>query len=278
LIRGLSTISGGHHPGAEALLEQHTRSLKAFYPAQASPIQGEVKLFSGCVGKLADSTTLRDAAQLLSQLGFNVRIPTAQSCCGALHQHNGQKASASQLLDNTRQRLSDEDEAPLLFFSPACGQQLSKSKSLQALDARQFILQQLQQQGRTFKPLDKPVALHESCGHLNMSPKRRLNRELLELIPRLELIESSNPSLCCGAGGLQGLNYPQQGQALAEQKASSFALEQTELLISDNIGCSLHMKTALRRYNKSIEIIHPVSLLARQLVSNSQSQSQQTDP
>lgn len=277
LARGLSAISGRHPSGIDALLDQPTNSLKPFYPAQTGNVQGEVRLFSGCVGTLADSTTLRDAALLLNQLGFNVRIPTAQSCCGALHQHNGQPTPANELLSQAQQLLGNDSESPLLFFSPACGQQLGKSESLQAVDARLFILQQLRQQNCTFAPPEKPVALHESCGHRNLSPQRTLNLELLELIPQLEIIEPSNPSLCCGAGGFQGLNYPEQGRALAEQKAASFKLQQAELLISDNIGCSLHMKTALRRYNKSIDVIHPVSLLARQLVSNSQSQSQQTD-
>lgn len=270
LIRSLSAISGSQQPAVEALLGQRAGSLKPFYPTQAAPPRGEVRLFSGCIGTLADSTTLRDAAQLLNQLGFNVHIPTEQACCGALHQHNGQTVLASQLLKQTQQLSGNDDKTLLLFFSPACGQQLSQSESLQAMDARQFILQQLRQQNCSFRPPEKAVALHESCGQRNMSPQRTLNRDLLQLIPQLELIESSNPSLCCGAGGLQGVNYPQQGQALAEQKASSFALDQLELLISDNIGCSLHMKTALRRYNKSIEVIHPISLLARQLVCNNQ--------
>ncbi len=274
LIRGLSGISGSRQPTVEALLGQRAGSLKPFYPAQTGAIQGDVRLFTGCVGTLADSTTLRDAAQLLNQLGFNVHIPTEQACCGALHQHNGQTALASQLLKQTQQLPGNEDESPLLFFSPACGQQLSQSDSLQAVDARQFILQQLRQQNCSFRPLGnlhgKAVALHESCGQRNMSPQRTLNRDLLALIPQLELIESSNPSLCCGAGGLQGVNYPQQGQALAEQKARSFVLDQAQLLISDNIGCSLHMKTALKRYNKSIEVIHPISLLARQLICSNQ--------
>jgi glycolate oxidase iron-sulfur subunit len=270
LARGLSAISGGHQPAVDALLGQQANPLKAFYPALTETLHGEVRLFTGCVGTLADSGTLQDAAQLLNRLGFNVHIPVEQPCCGALHQHNGRQTQASQLLQQIQQRPDNESEAPLLFFSPACGHQLSKSESLQAVDARQFILQQLQQQGCTFRPLEKAIALHESCGQRNMSPQRTLNRELLQLIPQLEVIESTNPSLCCGAGGLQGVNYPEQGQALAEQKASSFSLEQAELLISDNIGCSLHMQTALRGYNKSIEIIHPISLLARQLVSRNQ--------
>lgn len=270
LIRGLSAISGRRQTGVDAVLGQRASSLKQFYPAQTRAVQGEVRLFSGCVGTLADSLTLRDAAYLLNQLGFNVQLAAEHPCCGALHQHNGQTSLATRLLTQVEQSLDNQTETPLLFFSPACGQQLRQSESLQAVDARQFILQQLKQQNCTFNPLEKAVALHESCSHRNMSPQRTLNRDLLQLIPQLELIESSSPSLCCGAGGLQGINYPQQGQALAEQKARSFALEQTELLLSDNIGCSLHMKTALRRYNKSIEVIHPISLLARQLVCSNE--------
>lgn len=270
LARGLSAISGSHRAGIDALLGQHADALKPFYPAQTGTNRGEVSLFSGCVGTLADSTTLQDAAWLLNQLGFDVHIPTEQACCGALHQHNGQTELASQLLKQTEQLPDNKNAVTLLFFSPACGQQLSQSGSLQAVDARQFMLQQLKQQNFSFRPLEKAVALHESCSHRNMSTQRTLNRELLQLIPQLEVIESSQPWLCCGAGGLQGVNYPQQGQSLAEQKARSFALDQVELLISDNIGCSLHMKTALKRYNKSIEVIHPISLLARQLLCNDQ--------
>jgi len=266
LARGLSALSSNHQASVDALLGQHVDALKPFYPAQTATAQGEVSLFSGCVGALADSTTLQDVAWLLNQLGFDVHIPTEPACCGALHQHNGQTELASRLLKQTEQLPGNKNTTPLLVFSPACGQQLSQSGSLQAVDARQFMLQQLKQQNFSFRPLDKPVALHESCSHRNMSARRTLNHELLQLIPQIEVIESSQPSLCCGAGGLQAVNYPQQGQALAEQKARSFALEQVELLISDNIGCSLHMKTALKRYNKSIEVIHPISLLARQLL------------
>ena len=41
---------------------------------------------------------------------------------------------------------------------------------------------------------------------------------------------------------------------------------QTEILISDNIGCSQHIKTTIYAYNPNIKVLHPVSFLAQQLI------------
>jgi len=107
--------------------------------------------------------------------------------------------------------------------------------------------------------------LHESCSHRNRLNLKTLNADLLNCVPNMQIIKSSNPSLCCGAGGIQSINYPEQAQALLNGKLASFDLSQTNILISDNIGCSLHIKSAISAYNPNIEIMHPISFLARQL-------------
>lgn len=249
------------------------KKLDSYYSCQSPAALGDVSLFSGCTGKTIDSTTLFDAAYLLTHLGFNVHIPQQTDCCGALHQHNGQTLLAETLLT----RLSDTEKTaqnkyPLLFFTPSCGTQLIKNSALNAQDARAFILFHASQQKSRFNPVTSPVALHESCGHRNSSRLTDINRQLLTLIPQIEIIESSEPALCCGAGGIQNINYPQQAEKLSARKAQSFNLSRTSLLVSDNIGCSIHMKSALTRYNKQVEVIHPISLLARSLAVNADRQ------
>lgn len=241
---------------------------KALYSGNYSDITqrcGEVNLFTGCSGTSLDYRAINDAINLLNQLKFDVYIEGDQSCCGALHQHNGQQKTAEQLLDHCQTALKLANKRPLLFFSPACGERLIKLNGVETYDIRHFILEQLQQQPLTFSTSSQAVALHESCSHRNRLKSASLNIELLKVIPSLQIIKSSNPSLCCGAGGIQSINYPRQAEALLRGKLDSFDFKQTNVLISDNIGCSLHIKTAVYGYNPNIEVMHPVSFLARQL-------------
>jgi len=243
-------------------------TLDEFYTGNYSKTEqrrGEVSLFTGCSTTASDYQNIKDAIFILNQLKFDVRIPHPQHCCGALHQHNGQQKIATQLFDKSLNQLSQIKTESILFFSPACGEALQQSNDIAATDVRDFILKQLQQHPLTFSPSAQAIALHESCSHRNRLNLKTLNTELLNCIPNMQIIVSNNPSLCCGAGGIQSINYPEQAQALLNGKLASFDLSQTNILISDNIGCSLHIKSAISAYNPNIEIMHPISFLARQL-------------
>ncbi len=242
-------------------------TLDIHYPASNNvPQRGSVTLFTGCSSQQMDSQTLHDACILLNHLGYRVNIPPSQPCCGALHQHNGEMQVSAELLQQQHEFLNTcNDDAIVLFSSPACGASLKQVDEARFLDIRSFLLKQLTSATLEFEALQKPVALHESCSGRNMLKSNGVNQQLLELIPELQIIYSSQPALCCGAGGLQSFNYPQQAQALAEKKLQSFVLSETDILLSDNIGCSMHIKNTLNRYNHKIDVLHPLSLLRRQL-------------
>ncbi|MCW9047911.1 MAG: (Fe-S)-binding protein [Gammaproteobacteria bacterium] len=258
---------------------ENTAEIKTFYAgaySEAENRRGEVTLFTGCIGKSSDYNSIKDAVVILNSLGFDVNIPQQQYCCGALHQHNGQQKQASQLLIENQHQLEKLKSDFILFFSPACGENLQQLENLAVFDVRSFILGELQQQDLSFKKPDQPVALHESCSHRNRLKLKTLNYDLINCVPDVHILESSNPSLCCGASGIQSIDYPEQSQALLQAKLSSFELTKTNILISDNIGCSLHIKSSISGYNPNIEIIHPVSFLARQLTINNQPETEVT--
>jgi len=243
---------------------RESESLLSLYKTQATPCKGSIHLFTGCVGKLTDRQTILDACFLLNKLSYDVKIEQNQLCCGATHLHNGQKKEAKKLQVNNQIAFNTLDSKAILFFSPACGSLLKSSNKSLIQDARSFIFEVLQERDIKFSPLKSPVALHESCAHRNLSPDKNLNNKLLSLIPGLKIIESDQPTLCCGAGGLQGINYPSQAASLLKEKMGSFDLSETEIILSDNIGCSLHISASLSTYNKQLHVLHPISLLARQ--------------
>jgi len=249
-------------------ISENRPEFKTFYMGSYSSPEnrrGEVTLFTGCIGKSSDFNSVKDAVLIINMLGFDVNIPSQQYCCGALHQHNGQQKQAHQLLEENQRQLEQLKPQVILFFSPACGESLQQTENLTILDIRSFILNELQQQSLIFKKPNQAIALHESCSHKNRLKLKSLNYDLINCVPDVQIIESNNPSLCCGSSGIQSLDYPEQSRALLHGKLKSFDLTQTNILISDNIGCSLHIKSAISGYNPSIEVMHPVSFLARQL-------------
>jgi len=245
--------------------------IKPFYAGSYTDSKnrrGLVTLFTGCIGKSHDSRSIKDAAALLNRLGFDVSIPDQQYCCGALHQHNGRLKQAELLVEKNQHQLEKCKSEIILFFSPACGESLQLVKNIKALDIRAFIFSELQQRPLTFEASNQAVALHESCSHRNRLNLKTLNFDLINCVPDVHIIESDNSSLCCGASGIQSLDYPEQSDALLQGKLKSFDLTQTNVLISDNIGCSMHIISSISGYNPDIEIMHPISFLARQLNIN----------
>jgi len=241
-----------------------TDNLLSLYKTQNTPCRGSIHLFTGCIGKLTDAQTILDTCFLLNKLSYDVKIKQNQLCCGATHLHNGQKNEAKKLQLNNQMTFNALDSKAVLFFSPACGELLESSNKSLIRDARSFIFEALQEQDIKFSPLKSPVALHESCAHRNLSADKNLNTKLLGFIPGLEIIESDQPTLCCGAGGLQSINYPSQAATLLKEKMDSFDLSEADIILSDNIGCSLHISASLSTYNKQLHVLHPLSLLARQ--------------
>lgn len=264
LLKVTASISGIPNQLIESSAQQTEFNIANFYPG-IQPSKGEVSLFTGCTGKSVDSNTITDAITILNQLGFDVSIAAKQHCCGAMHQHNGQLETAKNLFQKNNKPLQNQNTIAILFFSPACSTSLNQLIELPFQDARSFIHAELQKHQLSFSPYSHPVVLHESCSHRNLTKLKNLNSDLLNYIPEIKIIESKEPALCCGAGGLQSFNYPEQASSLLQMKLQSFDLSQARILISDNIGCSLHIKSQISAYNPEIEILHPVSLMARQL-------------
>lgn len=92
-----------------------------------------------------------------------------------------------------------------------------------------------------------------------------ISHQLLRLIPELSLQTLNHAETCCGAGGSHLIKYPDLAHQLLDQKLTGTSIASGEMLVSDNIGCSLHFKTGLKQRKINIEVIHPVTLLSRQL-------------
>lgn len=236
-----------------------------------------VALFTGCVAEVFDRDTLQDARRLLTRLGYRVFIPAQQTCCGAIHQHNGQPDTAREFMERNLSAFATERPLhALVSTASGCGAQLSEVHkhipgqhavdfTRRHLDINQFLAQQSWPPRLGFQPLNARVGVHTPCSltHVLKQPGHPL--QLLARIPKIELIELPNNARCCGAAGSYLLTQPKMADALIQDKLQGIRDIQPAIVVTSNIGCRLHIQAALRREGSEIEVIHPVSLLVRQL-------------
>jgi len=240
-----------------------------FYPAMTE-VKGDVGLFSGCMGSLFDQETIHSAIKLLNIAGFNVHHPNSQTCCGALALHNGDKKTATHLEHINLQAFANHDWTAIISIASGCGSQLQdyKNKKLanKTIDISQFLINQ-ELASMSLNPLDSTVIVHTPCSLKNSMQQEQGAINLVKQIPDIK-IKSISPNIhCCGSAGSYMLQHPKMAESLVDDLINQVIAdkETPEYLLTSNIGCALHISARCRERHIELEVIHPVTLLARQL-------------
>jgi len=89
-------------------------------------------------------------------------------------------------------------------------------------------------------------------------------RNLLRLIPELELVELRTPDQCCGSAGIYNLTHYELSMKILERKIDDIHKAQVQIVATGNPGCILQIAYGLGRAGlKGIEVLHPIELLDR---------------
>lgn len=241
-----------------------------------APVVNKVALLTGCIQDLAFAQINRDTADVLLANGCEVHTPPVQPCCGSIHSHNGEPELAR---DNAR-RLIDlfppENFDAIISNAGGCGSHLRHYGKLLAgdpgysrratlwdeklRDIHEF-LTEIEITPPTQAPFPETVTVtyHDSC-HLAHGQKiTRQPRDLIALIPGINLVPLPESDWCCGSAGVYSITQPGQSALLLERKAKHIQSTNATILLTANPGCHLQIQTALPH----LKILHPVSLLAQ---------------
>lgn len=255
------------------------KRMENFYPAVTNR-HGAVGLFSGCLGSVLDHSTLAASVKLLTHLGYDVHIPRAQQCCGALHEHNHDRATAKELAAVNLNAFVEHEVDAVIYSASGCGTMLRqyeellselgatdelKKFSARLADISQFLntIEWPEQIG--LAPLSHKVAVHEPCSQRFPVATQQHVYELLERIPGLDVSPLTENTICCGAGGSYMLTHPQQSDAIRADKLKHIAAASAQIVVTSNIGCALQLAAGIDKEKMQVVIAHPVELLAQQL-------------
>lgn len=257
--------------------------LPEFLPAKGTR-RATVALFVGCVADAMFRHVHWATARVLQQNGCDVMIPQNQDCCGAIHYHSGASGPALELM-KTNIAAFDLNRIDAIIVNVAgCGamlkdyahisEELNSGSSVaqravahdqeQAFcskikDISEFLAQlgPVKPEGR----IDAVVAYQDAC-HLQHAQRiRQQPRDLLSLIPGIQLKAVAESELCCGAAGSYNLTEPEMADRLGNRKVGHLLDVNPDLIVSGNAGCSLQLQAKLKERNAAIPVLHPMELL-----------------
>lgn len=258
--------------------------------------RGRIGLFLGCINQWSDKPVYEASIRVLNALGYDVVVPPQQTCCGAIWQHAGLRDTFKQCQNSNHQAFNSassslcgsdaaaaaNDSNPtaptdingpldaIVSIASGCTATLREYEAATALPAAQeictFLAQELKKNPLKFKPLDQKIAIHSPCSQRNVLKSSRSAYDCLQHIPELKLIALTDKTHCCGAAGLNMLQYPETADPLVAQTLSQLLDIKAETICTTNIGCHLHFQRYLRQNGHNVKIKHPVILLAEQLM------------
>ena len=246
---------------------QKSRAFPDFHISHSAPT---VALFRGCVMDTVFRHVNDATRRVLEANGYRVVDISGQGCCGALHEHAGDRRQAKSL---ARQNVKAfESRAHYIVVNSAgCGALLKEYGHLLGTgEAQAFgacvrdVSELLAAKGpRQGGPLPLDVVYDAPC-HLQHAQKIQAEPlAVLRAIPELRLRLLPGSDKCCGSAGIYSTLHPDMARAVLDDKIRGIAAAAPipRIVTTGNPGCHMHIGAGLRAAGIDATVLHPVELL-----------------
>jgi glycolate oxidase iron-sulfur subunit len=232
-----------------------------------------VGLLQGCVQRTFFGGVNAATARVLAAEGFEVVVPDAPRCCGALQLHAGDDEPARELARATIEAFADCDA--VVVNAAGCGSAMKDYAHLLRDDpdwadrAAEFSsrvhdvseLLAFDDPVAPRHPVNMKVAYHDACHLAHAQAVRTPPRDVLRAIPGLELVEPEEWEICCGSAGIWNLVNPEPAAELGARKARNLLATGAEAVAAGNPGCALQIAAHAERLGRALPVLHPVELV-----------------
>ena len=229
-----------------------------------------VALFRGCVMDTLFRHVNDATRRTLEHNGYRVIEVAGQTCCGALHEHAGDRDAAAALARRNVAALADSADF-IVTNSAGCGALLKDYGHLlddpAAADmaARvRDVSELLAAAGpRPGAPLDLDVAYDAPCHLQHAQRVQDAPLAVLGAIPGLTLRLLPGSDRCCGSAGIYSVLNPGMARAVLDAKidAIAAATPRPALVVTGNPGCLMQIGAGLAAAGLDVGVAHPVELL-----------------
>jgi glycolate oxidase iron-sulfur subunit len=239
-------------------------------PLAAGQDRGTVALFTGCVMDGLFGHVHRATRRVLAANGYRVIEPEGQVCCGALHEHAGDRDGARALARANLAALAGRADY-VAVNSAGCGALLKDlGHLLETAEAGALagtvrdVSELLADAGpRPGAPIPLDVCYDAPC-HLQHA--QRVHRQplaVLAAVPELRVQLLPGSDRCCGSAGIYGVLHPALSRAVLDEKITAIAAAspRPSLVLTGNPGCLMQIGAGLAAAELPIRAAHPVEVL-----------------
>jgi glycolate oxidase iron-sulfur subunit len=226
------------------------------WPPEHLPGDGpRVAVVAGCVASVVFGDVNAATARVLQAEGYDVHVPLAQECCGALHAHAGRLEKGIARARALERALAGFDY--VVTNAAGCGSHLKDHGVANVVDVSEL----LGEPSAARRPLPLRVAFQDSCHLRHAQGVADAPRAMLDSIPGLVRVEPAEQDICCGSAGIYNIVQPRAAAELGDRKAAHVAAVEPDAYASGNPGCLVQVTAALRRAGRPLPAFHPIELV-----------------
>ncbi len=234
-----------------------------------------IAIFSGCVMSTLFSHIHHATRRTLAANGYDVIEVRGQACCGALHEHAGDRASAEALARQNVDAFAEAAERAdfIVVNSAGCGAMLkdyghllgderAAAVAAKVRDVSELLAERGPRPGGAL-PID--VAYDAPCHLQHAQRVHAAPLAVLSAIPELRLTLLPGSDKCCGSAGIYSMLHPAMARAVLDMKVAELgaAVPRPDVVATGNPGCLMQIGAGLRAAGLPIDVAHPVELLDR---------------
>jgi glycolate oxidase iron-sulfur subunit len=245
-----------------------------YQPPAGARERGQVVLFVGCVSDAWWRDVHWATIAVLTRIGWRVRVPYGQGCCGALHAHAGRASTARKLAARNVDPL-EQFEGTIVVSAAGCGAKLKEyGEVFDHQERPEAVASRVSDVLEVIRPADirrlgarppeglRRIAMHDACHHAFAQGIVSQPRALLEAAG-YEVVDLADGGRCCGAAGSYSLSHPEWARPLRDAKVDAINATAPDAVAVANPGCELWISSA----HDAPPVYHPVQLLAMALAA-----------
>jgi glycolate oxidase iron-sulfur subunit len=234
-----------------------------------------VGFVAGCIMQPMFADVNLATVRVLAENGCEVVTPAAQTCCGALHMHNGVRDTAVELAKRNIEAFLNEDLDAIIINSAGCGAALKeypelfphepvlRARAEEFAEKMRDITEWLAEIGLKPPPhpIEQRVTYDDPCHLLHGQAVAAQPRELLRAIPGVELVKMAEADWCCGSAGIYNVVQPELSAAILARKMPHVEATAADIVATANPGCIIQLRAGVRDAGLPMRVMHVVELL-----------------
>lgn len=254
-----------------------------------------VGLFATCLIDALRPDIGFDVVRLLEHAGYAVNTPLTQTCCGQPAYNSGDREAALRLA----RKWVDEFEGfdYVVAASGSCTGMVKAHYAELFKDDPDLLRRWSELSPRIYELCDFLVAVarlasvpgrfqgsityHDSCSGLRELGVKQQPRQLLALMPGVELREMKHCEQCCGFGGTFSIKYGEISGAIVDEKCHNILDTGADAVVLGDLGCMLNIEGRLRRLQAepgngdkpAVRVLHIAQVLGGESTTASKSPS-----